>query len=100
MRLGEGMATLLIEHPITDFTTWRAAFERFAARRKQGGVLHDRIMQPIDDPRYVFVELDFATIEEAQRFKQFLEAQIWSTPENAPALVGHPKARVADTAPI
>ena len=93
------MPTLLIEHPITDFGTWHTAFGRFAERRKQGGVLHERIMQPVDDPRYVYVELDFATTDEAQRFKQFLETQIWSTPANSPALVGDPKARIADTAP-
>ena len=40
------MPTLLIEHSISDFGLWHHAFMRFAARRKEGGVLHERIMQP------------------------------------------------------
>jgi hypothetical protein len=92
--------TLLIEHSITDFDTWHTAFGRFAQRRNESGVLHERIMQPIDNPHYVFVELDFSTTDEAQSFKQFLETRIWSSPANSPALVGHPTARIAAAAPI
>ena len=40
------MATLHIEHKITDFTTWKTAFDRFAARRKEAGVTARRIHQP------------------------------------------------------
>lgn len=32
------MATLHIEHPITDFESWTAAFARFADARRQAGV--------------------------------------------------------------
>lgn len=94
------MPTLLVEHSISDFDTWHAAFERFAARRKEGGVLRERILQPVDDPHYVIIDLEFATLEAAQRFKQFLENQVWSSRANSPALVGNPRARIADTAPI
>ena len=93
------MPTLLIEHSITDFDTWHAAFTQFAERRKQGGVLHERIMQPVDDPRYVLIDLEFDTIEAARGFQRFLETQVWSTPANSPALVGSPRARVVDLAP-
>ncbi|ORI18116.1 hypothetical protein [Rhodococcus sp. 1168] len=94
------MATLRIEHSITDFDTWNDAFGRFAERRKDGGVLAEKIMQPIDDPHYVFIDLEFATVEAAQRFQQFLETQVWSDPAKSPALEGSPRARVADIAPV
>lgn len=94
------MATLLIEHSISDFDTWHSAFDRFAARRKEGGVVHERIMQPVGEPLYVLIDLEFVTVEAAQRFKLFLETQVWSTPANSPALVGRPQARVADSAPV
>ena len=55
------MTTLHIEHPITDLATWRAAFDRFADRRRQGGVSAERVQQPVDDDHYVVVDLDFAT---------------------------------------
>jgi hypothetical protein len=94
------MATLLIEHSISDFETWQQAFGRFAERRRQGGVVHERIMQPVGDPLCVLIDLEFATVEAAQRFQEFLETQVWTTPDSSPALVGTPRARVVDTAPV
>ena len=93
------MPTLRIEHSISDFGTWHAAFGRFAAQRREGGVLDERILQPVDDPHYVFIDLEFATVEAAQRFQQFLETQVWSNPANSPALNGHPQSRIADLPP-
>ena len=94
------MSTLLIERSISDFDTWSDAFGRFAARRKEGGVLRERIMQPVDDPHYVFIDLEFATVEAAQHFQQFLETQVWSNPANSPALEGSPRSRIAVPAPL
>ncbi|MEP7088567.1 MAG: hypothetical protein ABI776_00560 [Nocardioidaceae bacterium] len=94
------MATLLIEHSISDFDTWHEAFGRFAARRAQGGVTRERILQPVDDPHYVLIDLEFATVEAARRFQQFLETQVWSNPATSPALEGTPWSRIADTAPV
>ncbi|MGV8895626.1 MAG: hypothetical protein ACOH10_05800 [Rhodoglobus sp.] len=93
------MSTLRIEHSISDFGTWHEAFGRFAARRKEGGVLAERITQPIDDSHYVFIDLDFATIEAAQHFQHFLETQVWSDPARSPALKGTALSRIADAAP-
>ena len=92
------MPTLLIEHSISDFDLWYDAFMRFAARRKEDGVLRERVMQPVDDPHYVLVDLEFGTLEAARGFQQFLETQVWSTPSNSPALVGSPQARIAEVA--
>ena len=59
------MATLHIEHAITDLATWRAAFDRFAEARADAGVTTSRIFQPIDDQAYVIVHLDFESAEAA-----------------------------------
>lgn len=88
------MATLRIEHPITDFDTWRTAFGRFGGARADGGVLAARIYRPVDDDKYVLIDLDFATTDEAQQFGQFLRTRVWATPDNAPALVGTPITRI------
>jgi hypothetical protein len=82
------------------FATWRGAFDRFAEQRRRAGVQRERIRQPVDDPHYVLVDLEFLTREAAQRFQAFLEAQVWNTEENSPALAGTPRARVADDAPL
>jgi hypothetical protein len=47
----------------------------------------------------LLIDLDLATVEAAQGFHQFLETQVWSSPASAPALVGTPRARIADVAP-
>ena len=43
------MQTLRIEHPITDFTQWRRAFEAVADARTEAGVRSHRVLRPTDD---------------------------------------------------
>lgn len=88
------MTTLHIEHAISDFGTWSAAFARFAEARATFGVRAQRVQQPIDDPQYVVIDLDFDTPDEASRFLGFLRAEVWSSEGNAPALVGAPQAKI------
>ncbi len=88
------MATLHIEHGVTDFPTWKAAFDRFAGQRTEAGVTAHRIYQPVDDARYVVLQLDFPSVAQARAFRKFLEARVWSMPANSPALAGSPQARV------
>jgi hypothetical protein len=90
------MTTLHIEHAITDFATWKAAFDRFASRRAEAGVLAERIQQPVDDPRFVVIDLDFPSAEAASRFLQFLRTQVWSSPAASPALSGSPVTRILE----
>ncbi len=88
------MTTLRVEHPIHDLKTWLTAFGRFADAREKAGVLSYRIHQPVADDKYIFIDLDFDTVEQAERFKTFLEVNVWSSPTASPGLAGTPKARV------
>ena len=88
------MTTLHIEHAISDFERWLTAFERFADARAQAGVSAHRVQRPVDDSNYVVIDLDFDTVEDAQRFLGFLQTRVWSSPENAPALVGAPQTKI------
>lgn len=88
------MATLHIEHEITDLATWLGAFNTFADARAGAGVVAQRVHQPADDDSYIYVQLDFAQVEQAEAFKQFLETVIWKSPEASPALAGSPTARI------
>jgi hypothetical protein len=94
------MHTLHIEHAVTDFDTWMTAFGRFAELRQQSGVRHERIQRPVDDPAYVVIELDFDTTGQAQSFLGFLQDTVWSSPTNAPALVGAPQTRIFELAEL
>ena len=92
------MTTLHIEHPITDFATWRGAYDRFADHRRRAGVTADRVAQPVDDDRYVVVDLEFPSREQAQRFLDFLERTVWASRESSPALTGTPRTRLLEPA--
>jgi hypothetical protein len=88
------MYTLHIEHPITDYDTWRAAFARFASMRDQAGVRSQTVRRPVDDPRYVSIDLDFDTTAGAEAFLHTLRSRVWAIPDNSPALAGDPVTRI------
>jgi hypothetical protein len=90
------MTTLHIEHPVTDLTVWRAAFDGFAEQRRRGGVHAERVRHPVGDDHYVVIELDFATLGQAERFRGFLESTVWASSESSPALAGTPRTRLLD----
>jgi hypothetical protein len=91
---GDRVPTLHIEHPISDLDTWLGAFNRFADSRHDAGVTAQRIQQPVDDVKYIVVQLDFDSVEAAERFKGFLESVVWRSPDLSPGLAGTPRARV------
>ena len=92
------MATLHIEHPITDLSTWASAFDRFAGARREAGVRAERVQRPVDNPTYVVIDLDFDTTDEAEAFLHFLKTQVWAITENAPALAGAPETMILEPA--
>lgn len=94
------MTTLHIEHPITDYSTWRAAFDGFAEIRRRAGVVAERIARPIDDPCFIVVDLDFESPADAGAFLQFLETQVWTAATSAPALAGTPRTMILEPAPF
>ena len=61
------MATLHIEHAITDLATWQRPSTGSRTGRVAAGVVAQRIHQPVDDDRYVVVQLDFPTRRQARR---------------------------------
>ncbi len=62
------MHHLQIEHPISDFDTWKEAFDSFADFRQRSGVRRYRVLQPTDDPNYIIIELEFDGQSEAEAF--------------------------------
>lgn len=90
------MYTLQIEHGITDFALWKAAFDRDPLDRAGSGVLAYRIGRPVDDAGYVVVELDFDRQEQAAALLAALQQRVWNSPA-APALLGSPQTRIVET---
>jgi hypothetical protein len=92
------MTTLHIEHAIVDFDIWKGAFDRFADQRATAGVVRHRIQQPLGDPRFVVIDLDFDEQEQAERFLAFLRNHVWPSKEAAPGLAGDPHALILEPA--
>jgi hypothetical protein len=92
------MVTLQMEHAITDYDTWKQAFDRFAEKRTAAGVRSHRVAKDADDENYLVIELDFDRREQAEAFRTFLVEQVWAIPANAPALNGSPTTRILVTA--
>jgi hypothetical protein len=91
---------LQIEHPVSDFDTWKEAFDSFADFRQQSGVRRYRVLQPTDDPNYVIIELEFDSSREAETFLAALRRNVWSSREAAPALIGEPQTRIAEAVEV
>lgn len=91
------MTSLHIEHPITDLSTWLAAFSAFAEVRKQAGVTAEHVRQPAGHENFIVVDLEFGTADEARAFQTFLETQVWAITENSPALAGKPDTKILET---
>jgi hypothetical protein len=84
-----------LEHPIRNFDSWKAAFDRDPVAREASGVRRYQIYRPIDDPNFIAVDLEFDSRDEADAFKLALE-QLWRSPQAAPALGGTPRVRIVD----
>jgi len=89
------MVTVRIEHPITSFERWKAAFDRDPVDRRRSGVRRYQILRPVDDPEFVMIDLDFATPAEATTFVTAMR-RVWASPQAAPALGGVPRATIAE----
>jgi hypothetical protein len=90
------VTTLRIEHEIHDYQIWQEAFDTFTEARAKAGVRSFAIRQPIDDSKYLTVDLEFDTAGRAEAFATFLHQHVWSSPTSAPALAGAPQTQILD----
>ena len=88
------MPILQIEHPVDDYDDWKAAFDSDPLGREQGGVRRYRVLRPVDDPRYVMVDLEFESSDDAEAFRSALR-DLWSRVE-AEGLARTPRSRIVE----
>ena len=88
------MHILRIEHPVPDFDAWKAAFDSDPVRREQSGVRRYRILRPIDDPRYVLVDLEFDGVGEAEAMLAALRV-LWGRVEGT--IMMNPQTRILES---
>jgi hypothetical protein len=89
------MTTLHIEHPIVDFATWKASFDRFESFRVESRVRSFEIHQPIDDSGYVTVRVEFDSVDDARALLAGLQ-KIWTSADAEKLGLGKPTARILE----
>jgi hypothetical protein len=60
------MYILRIEHPIFSFEDWKKAFDSDPIGREKSGVKRYQILRPLDDEKYVMIDLEFDTMSQAE----------------------------------
>jgi hypothetical protein len=87
------MATVRIEHSVSNFEQWKRTFDSDPADRKGSGVRRYQVLRSHDDPHFVAIDLEFDTVPTAEAFLRAMQT-LWAGP--AKALIQGPRARVFD----
>jgi len=91
------MYILRIEHPIADYAGWKQAFDSDPVGRAQSGVRRYQILRPIDDERYVIIDLEFETVREAEALLAAMRV-VWGRVEGT--IIMNPQARIVEVVEI
>ena len=62
------MATMFVRHTVSNYQTWRKAYDDLASVQKAKGVTAQAVYQAADNPNDITVTHEFATVEAAQAF--------------------------------
>ncbi len=87
------MHVLRIEHPVPEFDAWKEAFDSDPVHRERAGVRSYRILRPIDDRKYVMIDLEFDGSSEAETFLAALR-ELWGRVEGR--IMESPRARIVE----
>ena len=89
------MHILRVEHAVPDFAAWKKAFDSDPMGRQRSGVQRYRILRPVDDARYVMIDLEFDTLAQAEAMIGALR-QLWGRVEGT--IIEKPRARIVAVA--
>ena len=87
------MYILRIEHPVMDYDGWKKAFDNDPVDRKKAGVRRFRILRPVDDPKFVMIDLEFDTAGQAEALLTALKT-VWSRVDGQ--IMINPRARIVE----
>jgi hypothetical protein len=67
------MATLFVRHTVSDYTTWRKAYDEFDATRRRMGVTSDGVYQLDGNPNDITIYHEFDSMDAAKALAQSTE---------------------------
>jgi hypothetical protein len=87
------MYMVRIEHAVPDFEGWRRAFDSDPAGRERAGVKRYQVLRASEDRNYVFIDLEFASMSEAEAFLTTMR-EVWGRVEGT--VMTGPQARIVE----
>ena len=87
------MYVLRIEHPVPDFDSWKKAFDSDPVGREKSGVRRYQILRPVDDAKYVMIDLEFDTASQAEVLLAAMRV-VWGRYEGT--IMMNPQARIVE----
>ena len=75
---GGNAVIVRIEHPVPDYDMWKNVFDTKGPElRARHGARGYQVLRPLDDPRYVMIDLDFDSRKDAEGFLAAMH-QLWA----------------------
>jgi hypothetical protein len=87
------MYILRIEHAIVDFDGWKSAFDSDPVGREKSGVRRYRVLRPVDDAKYVMIDLEFDTAAQAESLLAAMRL-VWGRIQGK--IIMNPQARIVE----
>ena len=87
------MYILRIEHSVMNFDNWKRAFDNDPVGRQKSGVLSYRVMRPVDDAKYVMIDLEFDDRNKAESMLVSLR-KLWGEVQGK--IIMNPKTRIIE----
>ena len=75
------MATMFVRHTVSDYKTWRKAYDEFGPVQTAKGVTAQAVYRAVDNPNDITVTHEFSSVEAAQAFAK--SAELKSAMQNA-----------------
>jgi hypothetical protein len=94
MRSYKVTTILRIEHAVSDFDGWKKkAFDSDPLGREKSGVRRYQVLRPVDDPKYVMIDLEFDNSSKAEAFSTALR-DLWRPLEGQ--IIENPRVQIVE----
>jgi hypothetical protein len=84
---------LHIEHSVPNFDGWKKTFDSDPLGREKSGVRRHRVLRPVDDPKYVMIDLEFDNASKAEAFRTALR-DLWRPLEGQ--MIENPRVQIVE----
>jgi hypothetical protein len=87
---------LHIEHSVPDFDGWKKAFDSDPLGTEKSGVRRYRVLRPVDNPKYVMVDLEFDNSSKAEAFRTAV-SNLWRQGEAHKKFMENLRVQIVET---